>query len=1290
MRQGSLYVHVSGGLLTPAVVADLLADTTREKNFEASSFASPGQSSPTTASHAQAIQDAWELACSVYDEVQSKLDTFSDAKSATAAWLKELLFALDWTKVDPAKSDQVHNHGGPAPVVLTATPPDQFAPEGISYHDRLQDYLNQHPERWGLLVSPRQLRVVREFHHSTIKAFVAFDLDAIFEARDFPAFRAMYRLAHPSRFVGGDDAPLEKLFARSQKDGIAVGAALQKQVRIALHELANGLIGPELRAEMADPKAARAVFRELLLLTYRLLFLLFAEQRQMVPTNGLYPESYSVERLLRLVDNPRVAPHHHDLWEGLKVTFRMLYYGDPVTGVYGYSGQFFDPAEVPHLGDATCSNRALLRALKALAWVEVGGLTQRINYGLMAQAGVEEHLTSTGLDELGSVYESLLGYTLRIADKKLLVDGRDVAAHEVYLASLSTERKDLGAFYTPPELVDFVLTQSLDLLIKERLETAGDSPAAREATLLDLRVADPSCGAGTFLIATIDRIGMALAKVRAPDGRPSEQQIQVARRDVLSHCIYGVDKDRFAAELCKFALWVHCAVKDLPLSFLDHRIQHGDALVGWPLGELPREIPSEAFNVPSTVRSAKDTESRVLRDFLDRSRVLNDEARQLQLGKAPPPIPDLPVRFPEVLAEDERIPADVARKTKAYREHLRSSEYARWNATANLWAAAFFWNPGLGRAPTSADYWRARDGHPDPVLAEKAEDLLADFPVFHWPLRFPEIAKRGGFDCLVGNPPWEQFENREEEWFGEHVPEIAALTSAKRKDAIEALSVSNSALYRAWTNYVNANFRIAEYVRTCRRFTPTGGKPNTYLLFSELFADAVRSGGRAGVVVKSALGMDESASPVFRRLVEAGRIDVFHDFVNGGAGGRIFKAVGDPVRFAVVGLLGDETGEPLRATTFNFTVAQARTRVPIPFPKELMGVLNPHTHTLVSYRTAAELNVAVSLHRRHPILDCNDGENPWQIAYSQMFNIAGTHKKLPHKREDLESDGWILGSDMIFLGPPEASSRASAASQLGLELTGSRNPSRRRALPFYEGQMANRYDHRAKTYRGFEGDNKYGKKPGIPACSDLEKSDPRFEVEPRYWILEVDAEPRIRQVMDSRTIIGFRDVAAWYSDRRVAKGCVLPRYPAADTVPVLGVPPTSAMEFLAIFNSTPFDFLVCGHMPSNHVKTLWMLAQIPAPLPGLDPRISDHARKLSLTSYSVCAQFGVEPHPWNAEERYQLDTELDALVAHAYGLTRAEYEVVLDSFEVLARIERHEKGRYQFKDDCLAAYGRVG
>ena len=191
-----------------------------------------------------------------------------------------------------------------------------------------------------------------------------------------------------------------------------------------------------------------------------------------------------------------------------------------------------------------------------------------------------------------------MSLTLRLAHQPTEADGIIIPAGAVYLASMSTERKDLGAHYTRPELVNFLLSVSLDKLISERLAAAGKDKQARIHALLDIRVCDPASGSGAILVGAIDRLALALATVRADGDKPTEAALQEARRDVLAHCIYGVDKDAFAVELCKVALWIHCTVPNLPLSFLDHRIQHGDILVGWPLLNVPSIIPREAYSAP--------------------------------------------------------------------------------------------------------------------------------------------------------------------------------------------------------------------------------------------------------------------------------------------------------------------------------------------------------------------------------------------------------------------------------------------------------------------------------------------------------------------------------------------------------------------------------------------------------------------------------------------------------------------------------------------------------------------
>ncbi len=1288
------YVHASGGLFGAGVLANALADAPRESLFVPPAFALDGREAESPAVHAEAIETAFGLVRERYETVVAHQDEI-DTAALRERWLLPLLQLLDFEPVfqrayvpseDGRDRFAISHLGwggdGAPPVLLVREDLDASPGRGRrSPHEELQACLNRTAARWGIVANARRLRVLRDFHHEHVKAYVGFDLDAIIEAADFPSFRALYRLVHRSRFLllPGDEegrCPLEVLFEQSREHGVEIGRELQRQVRAAIEALAEGIFDTEQRRLLDDPKEARALYHELLLVIYRLLFLLFAEQRRMLPSRGIYADTYSVTGLVRMAETRSVELGHRDLWEGLKATFRMLHEGAPVAGVFPYNGQLFDPRRTAHVLSRTCENRKLLAAIEALTHVRVGAVRQRVNYGEL------------GVEELGSVYESLLNETLRRADRPTEHEGRVVPVGGVFLAPLTTERKDLGAFYTPPELVDFALSVSLDRLVAERLDRAGTDTEVRQRALLDLRICDPACGSGHFLIGAVDRIALALATERAGGDKPTEEALRHARRDVLRHCICGVDKDAFAVELCKVALWIHCAVPDLPLSFLDHRIQHGDSLVGWPMRDIPTVIPEEAYTVPSKIQGSSKPEDRRLRDFLRGARERNAQALegQLELGRTPP-VPDVRVDFPAILEEDERIPADVERKDAAYRAFLESEAYCRFDAAAALWAASFFWSPQAGAAaPTAADYRRALVGDLEAGQVAAARSLLSEFPAFHWPLRFPEIRARGGFDCLVGNPPWEQFESREQEWFAVHAPRIAGLKGAERKRAIEQLPDTDPTLYRRWRVYEALNERMGDYVRACGRFTASGGKPNTYLLFAETVAEMLREDGRSGILVKSALALDKSASGVFQRLVDEGQVEELHDFVNGLRRVPMFPAVAAVERFALLALRGQGSDPSFHATVMNGGVDEALQCPPQSFTPSVLKTLCPKTRTMTSFRRPEELLIALDIHKRLPVLDFEEGgQNPWGLDYCTLFNSTTASGHFL-KREDLEPDGWVLGRDRVFRLSAERA--AMMVADRTTTLFGSPEPEKE-ALTLFEGQLMNRYDHRARTYEGYTGSNKYGRKPHIPHCTNTQKADPCFENEPRYWMLRSIAETRLREKVGDQIMLGFRDVTRPWTDQRSAKCAILPRVPATHKLPILTLDRESAFEFLGVFNATVFDFLVRGHMPGGSVALVWMLAQIPAPPPGLDSRIAEHARRLSLTSHSVARLFGVEPHLWDPEERYSLDVELDALVAHAYGVTAAQYESVLDSFEVMARVQTSEHGSYKFKKDCLAAYRRI-
>lgn len=1306
---GPASIYASGGLLTPGIIAELYAPQGRQE-FSAGSFR--GLDGEPVDDFELWIEDGFRQFCERHDSLADELGAM-DRTALREKWALPLLRYLGWNPAfQQAHLRPIEIDDRTFPISHLGwddlqAPPIHIEPTGQrdqgmdarpasrknSPHDDLQQYLNLAPQVWGIVTNGVELRVVRDFHHSTAKGYVAVDLDALFRSRSIDDFRGLVRLAHVSRFLPGDpdnpdsDPPLESLYHRARAAGISVGKALHPQVRRSIELLASAAVRADrdLRASIGDATKAREFYGEVLRIVYRLLFLFFAEQRGILPGRGsLYADSYSVTRLRELAGRPMaIEGRRCDLYEGLKATFRLMHEGSAHAGVKPFGGQLFDAARTPVMSRAEMPNRDLLRAIASLSTIQAGGLSQHIAYATI------------GVEELGAVYESLLDYTPRIAEAPTPTEGGEVAATgSLYLEKIGD--RELAAYYTPAELVDFTLEISLDRLIKERCENLSGREA--EAAILDIRVIDPACGSGAFLVSAIDRLALALCDKRHDGQQPTEPQLARARRDVLQHCIYGVDLDPFAVELCKVALWIHGAARDLPLTFLDHRIQLGNSLIGWPLQDIPDDIPFDAYPTKSQNKGADEATKSICASARDRNK--QELAGQGNLFAGAVAKPDLRLDYPILWLEEEKTPADVEKKADAYADYLESTAYRLWDAAANLWSTSFFWTADLGESPpTTSDYRNARRlaeqyrdaelfdedaasflGSPQAKAATEAARRLAHF---HWPLRFPEIAERGGFDIVTGNPPWEEFALERKEWFATRDPAISKAATAPAKKMITALETTNPALAREWRLASQANPRQANFMRHSGRYTRSGGKPNTYLLFTEINAQNTQADARAAFIVKSGLGVDKGGQAVFQPLISQGRIEGFYDILNGGRGeATVFSGVAEVERFAVVSLGPERADErTLPVSMMNFSIAEARSRVPLSIRPAELSELNPVTRSLPSFRDADHLEIALRLHRRHPTLDFDTPsmaeleseeriapDNPWNLRYAVLFN-SSTSSGHFLKREELEFEGWQLEADMVFRrGDNEA------------------------ALPLYEGQLVNRYDHRARTYAGYgPPEKKYGPKPGIPHTSDNQKANPAFESEPRYWMMRDTARVRIKERAGDRLIFGIRNVGSPLTNARSAIAAILPQWPATHALPVIaaGVRP---LAFLAFYNSTTFDFLLRGKMPGGNAAMAWLLSQIACPNPD-DHELSileSMASDLSATSHSVAKVLDRQPHRWDADERHHADTELDARVAHIYGLTAAEYEVVLDSFDVLARKEIEKHDSYRFKDDCLAAYRRLG
>jgi hypothetical protein len=617
----------------------------------------------------------------------------------------------------------------------------------LAPHSLVQEYLNRTEHLWGLVTNGLTLRLLRNSTFVRRQAYVEFDLQAVFDEQRFQDFAALYRLLHRTRLPRGladaGQCLLEQYYAHSIVQGGRVREHLREGVEECIQRLANGYLrfpgraNDELRRRAApgytgnDCISAGDLYRQLLRLVYRFLFLLVSEERGLLSPDPVYREHYGIARLRRLLNERPAYTEDDDLCQGLRVLWRILS-DEQLAGILTLAplnGELFAPQP---LDDFTLSNRDLLQAFWRLAWYQdsPSSPARRVNYAAL------------DVEELGSVYESLLefhphseqdGNAIRFG---LLVEGR--------------ERRSTGSHYTPPELVAPLIQHALEPVLVERLRGLT-TKEQKERAILSLKVCDLACGSGHFLLAAARRLGRELARVRTGEDEPAPERVREAVRDVISHCIYGVDKNPLAVELCRVALWLESQAEGKPLTFLDHRIRRGDSLVGvFDLSVLDRGVPDEVYRPlgnddKNAARQAKK------RNAEERAASLfhAEFAGKLQV-------------IAKVLAALDELPEDTIEQVRAKAEACarieRSPEFERLRLACNAWTAAFF-QPYPNPAGSSVTTETVRQALTRGMVADArmggfVEATALQRRFFHWPLAFPEVLAGGGCDVFVGNPPF--------------------------------------------------------------------------------------------------------------------------------------------------------------------------------------------------------------------------------------------------------------------------------------------------------------------------------------------------------------------------------------------------------------------------------------------------------------------------------------------------------------------------------------------------------
>ena len=733
------------------------------------------------------IQAAFSDARSYWDSFQRRLDRTQTSGTSESIltitrqdWMLKFLELIGFSQISFQRaalesagqlyliSHRTGDYEDAPPVHIVAIDQelDRMANTGrrISPHALVQEYLNRSEPLWGIVTNGRQLRLLRDTARLSKPTYLEFNLEGMMEGNQYSEFALLYRLIHSSHFpqpeANPQDCALEKYYQEGLEQGGRVREKLRDGVATALETLGSAFLkhpdSVELREKLATNQLDTAnYYRQLLRLVYRFLFLMVSEERHLLfsqgttisPKQNIYRDYYSIARIRDRAERYFRGDTHSDLWIGLRNTF-LLFRDDnsaKTLDIAALNGELFGATGCPDLEEAHCTNQDLLSAVLQLSTFLDDG-RETIRRG----SPVRRRVNYAGLDveELGSVYESLLEFQPQVS-----------LASQEFTFVFGSDRKTTGSYYTPPELVRELINSALVPVIEDRLQNPSNQQD-RENALLTMTVCDPASGSGHFLLAASRRIARELAQVRSGDQEPSPTEYRIALRDVIRNCIYGVDKNPLAVDLCKVALWIEGHNPGLPLSFLDNHVKCGDSLVGvLDLGVLDEGIPDDAYK---PVEGDDKRAATAYRKQNDRER---KGQRQLALGES-----EEAVVVGTTIAENFRALGDIAEGTaedvntkKALYDDLRAegSEWWKLKVACDLWTSAFFMPlqqedtfhmEGVPTTGTLRQYLTTGELNSNLLIEVEKTSEAQSF--FHWKLEFPDVFEKGGFDAVLGNPPF--------------------------------------------------------------------------------------------------------------------------------------------------------------------------------------------------------------------------------------------------------------------------------------------------------------------------------------------------------------------------------------------------------------------------------------------------------------------------------------------------------------------------------------------------------
>ena len=1179
--------------------------------------------------------------------------------------------------------------------------------------------------RWGILTNGARWRLYYQGVRSVSEQFFEVDLAALL---DLPGHNDdLFALTETARhhwlkvfvlvfrreaFLAGPTDP--RTF---HQRAIEEGRFYEERVAASLSALVFDQVFPALARAIAAaaPEALLSDVREAaLILLYRLLFIFYAEDRDLLPVRNTRYDDYALREKVRgdvgrRKDSDDVfSASAARYWSAIDDLCRAIDQGDTSIGLPPYNGGLFDRQRVPLLTNIRLGDEVMADVIDALSFEQTTEGRRYINY------------RDLGVQQLGSIYERLL-------EHEIVHDSGEIAFRPNIFA-----RKGSGSYYTPDDLVALIIKETIEPLVQSRIDdfTAKNSELATSSLpedrrigrlkqldpaekLLELKVCDPAMGSGHFLVNLVDhladRVITAMADAEASVDNyisPLTERIDtirntimdnaekrgwsinaeqlddrhIVRRMILKRCVYGVDKNPMAVELAKVALWLHTFTVGAPLGFLDHHLRCGDSLFG------------------SWVRTGIDKASE--HGWLFLKGPVNRAMR------AASPMQIIEGLTDAEIAEAHRsadVFAEIEEMTKPLNAFLSLVHAFDWlnirdrddKATVRDYFIGIFGDPiDIASSDKIKVSTKAEGGKRFAGLLDEAQHLISEERFFNWQVAFPGVwsewesdGLHGGFDAVIGNPPWDRMKLQQVEWFAARRRKIAmAPRAADRKRMIADLEKAADPLAR---HFAEANERTTAAVRMARGGGDypllSGGDVNLYSLFVERAMTLVKPDGMVGLLTPSGIASDKTAARFFKGVATGGRLRALYDFENRRTRYDLppfFPDVDSRFKFCAFVASPSPVEDPARCAFYLHSVAELddpERRFPLTAAE--FAHVNPNTGTAPIFRSRRDAKLTTAIYSRLPVLVDRSlgGEvKTWPVKYSNMFHMTNDSGLFRTREELEEKEGAYLVGGNRFSSPSGD------------------------WVPLYEGKMVQAFDHRAASVV-VNPENQHRPAQPEPATRD-QHQDPDWLPDPQFWVLEKGTG-----FSGKPFILGFKHVTAPTNIRSMIAS-LLPGFGSGNSLPLLmgsnGLTASAVAALVANLNSVPLDYVARQKIQGQNLN--WFIVeQLPVVPPDryeairFGPKtageiVREAVLELTYTAHDM-APFARDmgyvdkagkvkpPFTWDEARRLYLRAKLDAVFFHLYGVTdRDDIRYIYSTFPIVERHETIVHGCYYSRDLCLA------